>query len=63
MELSKAAQQEALGFGMASFDAVTSDQSEEIKNWRAVFEASWIYGSNSTICNDVYFIIGLLHIF
>lgn len=26
---------------MASFDTVTSDQSEEIKNWRAVFEAAF----------------------
>lgn len=41
MELCKKAQQEALNFGMVSFDTVTSDQSEEIKNWRAVFEAAF----------------------
>ena len=41
MELCKEAQQEALSFGIASFDVVVSDQSEEIKNWRAVFEAAF----------------------
>lgn len=41
MELGKKAREEALGFGIESFDAVTKDQSDEIKNWRAVFEAAF----------------------
>lgn len=41
MELSKAAQQEALGFGLESFDAVTKDQSDEVKDWRAIFEVAF----------------------
>lgn len=41
MELGKKAREEALAFGLVSFDAVTSDQSDDIKNWRAVFEAAF----------------------
>lgn len=41
MELGKEARKEALGFGLASFDAVTSDQSDDVKDWRAVFEAAF----------------------
>ena len=40
MELGKKAREEALNFGMASFDTVAKDQ-EEIKDWRAVFEAAF----------------------
>lgn len=41
MELSKAAQQEALSFGLESFDVATKDQSDEIKDWRAIFEVAF----------------------
>ena len=41
MELGKKAREEALGFAMASFDAVTSDQSQDVKDWKAVFEAAF----------------------
>lgn len=40
MELGKEARKEALDFGMSSFDAVAKKQ-EEIKDWRAVFEAAF----------------------
>lgn len=41
MELSEKAQQEALSCALESFDAVMKDQSEELKNWKSVFEAAF----------------------
>lgn len=41
MELGEKARQEALSFGIVCFDTVTKDQSQEVKNWRAVFEAAF----------------------
>ena len=41
MELGEKARQEALNFGMVCFDTVVEDQSQEVKDWRAVFEAAF----------------------
>lgn len=41
MELSEKAQQEALSFALETFDTVMKDQSEELKNWKSVFEAAF----------------------
>lgn len=41
MELGKKAREEALNFGITSFDVVTKDQEQEVKDWRTVFEAAF----------------------